>query len=83
MKGKSTNGFDKNIPIPPESRGRQKGVSKYNFGEMEIGDSKPITIQQKKSIYSCLISYNNSKKTTIKIRTGKDSTGILRFWRVE
>lgn len=83
MKVKDTQAkFDKNIPVPTGGVGRKPTGSKYNFSKMEIGDSLPITLKQKQSIYSCVNQFNKTNETTIKIKTGKDENGVLRYWRV-
>lgn len=87
MKSKSTqkeSEFDKDVPIPEARVGRLPNSGrKWKLSEMEVGDSKPITEAEKNSIYSCVVNYNKTHKASIKIRTGKDGDGVLRFWRIE
>jgi len=83
MKESSTIKLSNDIPIPDAKGGRPAGGRKYPFDTIAVGQSFPITPQEKMSIYSCVKSYNKRHNGTIKIRTGRDKEGVLRCWRVE
>ena len=75
---------ESNIPIPSfkRGRGRQKGVSKYPFSSLEIGQSFFVPGNRRTSGGSIIASWYKSQGRD-RIYTLRTVEGGVRIWRVK
>ena len=75
-KGNAMYTIEKNVPIP-ENRGR---LSKYPFGEMELGDSFVVEKEKMNTIRTNCSTYGKSHKKKFVVRKDGDK---IRCWRIK
>lgn len=72
--------IEKGIAIPEPGAGRKKGVSKYPFAQMKVGDSFFVAGKKQEKFHSAMACTRRAQGFRFATRTVE---GGIRIWRIK